>query len=401
MPGMNRRWVIGLVLLAASAGASGCAGISAKKKSSELERVAKDWCLTIRASQVMPAYPLTRDLQPGDVFLTTTPIGNEVSVFEEKGFLPLDVHLVRLPVLEKIDAFYKQRTGEGDKFPGPVSTWKDLPAAAFPTYSFEVSRGGGLNMALPIEGVPVGFSYLGSAAATATVVLKDAQTMGVDIETMQPLLDAWRKKNQSLLAAYSNNEGQDSGVFVRVVTRVYRVSKIRVHLNDSSSGGASAAAGVALPTPDPGTPDAQKPAAQRFAELSEKLNAVAGPQFGANLKFVSVGTRAVAMDEDFEAPMVFGYIAYDCLILPGGVLSAPMPTFYRVSGAPIAQPKQFDSSGLLTAWYTADEPRAQRIREWIQSNVADPKPNFVDFMAQDKWDEARWRAIYDLGVLPR
>jgi len=38
----------------------------------QLERVAKDWCLTIRASQVIPVYPLTEDLQPGDVFLVQT-----------------------------------------------------------------------------------------------------------------------------------------------------------------------------------------------------------------------------------------------------------------------------------------------------------------------------------------
>ena len=42
---------------------------------SQLARVAKDWCLTIRSSQVLPVYPLTEDLQPGDVFAVQTPLG--------------------------------------------------------------------------------------------------------------------------------------------------------------------------------------------------------------------------------------------------------------------------------------------------------------------------------------
>ena len=40
----------------------------------ELEDVAKEWCLTIRASQVLPVYPLTEDLQPGDVFVVPSGI---------------------------------------------------------------------------------------------------------------------------------------------------------------------------------------------------------------------------------------------------------------------------------------------------------------------------------------
>jgi hypothetical protein len=31
--------------------------------------------MTIRASQVVPVYPLTEDLQPGEVFLVQLPVG--------------------------------------------------------------------------------------------------------------------------------------------------------------------------------------------------------------------------------------------------------------------------------------------------------------------------------------
>src|SRR5439155_17343739 len=62
----------------------------------QLEHVAKDWCMTIRASQVIPVYPLTEDIQPGDVFLVQVPIDRQQQVYEDKGFLPLDNHITRL-----------------------------------------------------------------------------------------------------------------------------------------------------------------------------------------------------------------------------------------------------------------------------------------------------------------
>ena len=62
----------------------------------EMEQVAKDWCLTIRASQVLPVYPLTEDLQPGDVFVVPKPLSQQTSVYKQKGFLPLDQLVTRL-----------------------------------------------------------------------------------------------------------------------------------------------------------------------------------------------------------------------------------------------------------------------------------------------------------------
>ncbi len=56
-----------LILAVAVAMLSGCA--TQKMSGDQLARVAKDWSLGIRASQIIPVYPLTEDLQPGDVFL--------------------------------------------------------------------------------------------------------------------------------------------------------------------------------------------------------------------------------------------------------------------------------------------------------------------------------------------
>ena len=41
-------------------------------KQRALERVARDWCLTIRASQIIPVYPLDEDIQVGDVFVAVS-----------------------------------------------------------------------------------------------------------------------------------------------------------------------------------------------------------------------------------------------------------------------------------------------------------------------------------------
>ena len=57
-------------------------------RNKQLEEVAKDWALVIRASQVIPIYPLSEDLQPGDVLLVSTPIEEQVALYKEKGFLP-------------------------------------------------------------------------------------------------------------------------------------------------------------------------------------------------------------------------------------------------------------------------------------------------------------------------
>ena len=66
-----------------------CGGCGMDRKS-QLQQVARDWCLTITASQIMPIYPLTEDVQPGDVFLVRMPIEEQRQRFDDKGFLPLD-----------------------------------------------------------------------------------------------------------------------------------------------------------------------------------------------------------------------------------------------------------------------------------------------------------------------
>jgi hypothetical protein len=384
-------------------GLAACSTTAAKAK--ELERVAKDWCLTIRASQVMPVYPLTRDIWPGDVFLTTTPIGQEAELFESKGFLPLDIHLKRLGIADAIKEYYKTHLGEGPAFPGSVDKWADLPSSAFPTYSFSVSRSGGLNLAIPVQGVPVAFDYLQTSAATGTVSLQDSYTVGLDMATLQPFVEAWEKDNHALLAAYATDpeDKHATPVFVRIVARIYLCKRVTVNLADSASRGGELGAGIELPRPEPGTPDASKSATELYNDLAGKLNAslAAAPGAGGKVRILSASQRSVTMEETFTAPITIGFIAYDCRILPGGVLSMPVPSYQHLTGSPIAGSAVWNSAALVQAWYTADEvPRVAEIKGWMAQHLQAPVPTPVEFLSLPQWDANRRRMIRDLGMIP-
>jgi len=154
-------------------------GCMEQDKRQQLEKVAKDWCTTIRASQVIPVYPLTEDIQPGDVFLVRIPIQKQADEYNKKGFLPLDQRMTRIFGLD-YKSFYQNSFGTAhhgntpyhwqfppDGFPvsfaaqknkkdqsedatkmpeegATVSThqwltdWPNAPRAMFPSYSFNV-----------------------------------------------------------------------------------------------------------------------------------------------------------------------------------------------------------------------------------------------------------------------
>src|SRR4030042_5910345 len=87
--------VAGSVLLAGLLG--GCANTM---RDEQLARVAKDVSLVVRASQVIPVYPLTEDLVPGDLFLVRMSIPQQHREYQRRGFLPMDMHLTRLNGLD-------------------------------------------------------------------------------------------------------------------------------------------------------------------------------------------------------------------------------------------------------------------------------------------------------------
>lgn len=200
----------GLALLAM---ATGCASSKARR---HLEGVAKGWCETIRASQVIPVYPLTEDLRPGDVFLVQSTVASQAREYRKRGFLALDDHRTRLAGLQftnlYFDGYWKDEWGAT---PHPVPrrpkagplltntaatnqlTDAAAPRAAFPTYSFAAKSGFGLSLAVPIKGVPVGLNFLRSDRVNGSVSISDARTYAADEFELYNRLRQWSETGGS------------------------------------------------------------------------------------------------------------------------------------------------------------------------------------------------------------
>ncbi len=268
-------------------------------KRRQLEKVAKNWCLTIRASQVIPVYPLREDLLPGDVFLVTRPIQAQHKEYLKRGFLALDQQQTRLMNLD-YPAFYSSSYGTRGKnntpyhwqFPpdGDPSTtqraagigsgnagsspdrhtdptdWNKAPLAAFPAYTFEVSSSGGIAAAIPIQGVPTALSMMQTDKASGSVTLSDAYTYGMPYDMLDDRVRTWaaRPDIQRMLKYQQEAVAKGSGwgmffddvrrdltpnanprtAYVRVISRVYVVGKVHVVLLNARKGSFKADVGV-------------------------------------------------------------------------------------------------------------------------------------------------------------
>lgn len=334
-----------------------CAAPSSKRES--LERVAKEWCMTIRASQVLPVYPLTEDLQPGDVFVVQTPLSQQQEEYETKGFLALDQLVTRLPVEPQgvpqddkaanaaavtrngrlpfanfyREGYFKAAFAESAKRPLKPEDPVDMPRAAFPSYNFSYQAGAGLQLAIPISGVPVGLGLLGAERATGSVSISDAYTYGIDIESLYRSLMAWWRNDPEIRKTLSSIARTASGeVYLRAVNRVYLTRGVTVSLQDASSFSAGADVGaakqVALPDLSDSDPAKVKESAAAYREalaaLSGPLNA-ATP--GGSFRFTQASQSAVTLGETFDRPLVIGYLGFDVRVEKDGQLSPPIPSF--------------------------------------------------------------------------
>lgn len=383
----------------------------------QFESVAKDWCQTIRASQVMPVYPLTQDLQPGDVFLVRTPIEQQQREWEEDGYLPLDNHLARLDPTGYAN-FYKS------SFPLPTSLplgllqsqppWSTAPHAGFPTYNFSVRRGGGLNLALPVSGVPIGLGLLGAASAEGTISIGKARTLGVDLISLDGQLRAWAAlpTNAAFLAGLASTTARRN--YVRVVTRVYLTGELDVSLRDTSESGAGLDVGVPSPVATVVPKVATEPAAtaavaaDNYKSAIESLNALLKGQdrvttdaqgkpvlgVGGSLRLVAATARTVAMKESFDPALVLGYLGFDCEIGPTGALGPAVPTLALVSGrlggeallarAPVAQ------AWLDQFWLTAYELACTRSETDAAARAAVAAADALGRFVPPQWIKWEW-----------
>jgi hypothetical protein len=335
-----------------------------------LENVAKDWCMSIRASQVMPVYPLTQDLQPGDVFLTARSIEKEQDLWNGRGFLPLDHHLTRLDP-SGYDDFYdfsfcppeSRPSKSAGQAPGVLAA---PLSAAFPSYTFSVRRSGSFGAAFPIQGIPIGLGLMKSHAADGAIDIDEGRTLGVDEASLYSDLQAWAVRNRALLRAYEPDGARR--VYLRVVTRVYQTSRITVSLYDASNfaGGADVAEtrplsdAIATPPSDGKNGDTGTAAVENYrkalAAVNASLSGTAKP--GASLRVTSATARSVSLDETFNPPLAVGYLAFDCEILGGGGLGPPVAALARLNGeidAAVfgARPVEVQQAVVAKAQYTA------------------------------------------------
>jgi hypothetical protein len=333
-----------------------------------LEKVAKDWSMTIRAGQVMPVYPLEEDIRPGDVYIVSTSLDAEVKTWKEKGFLPLVNRYDRILIsAEQYAPFYKDGYYNGTDAP----SFTRLPKAAFPSYSFSTDKRGALGLAIPLESVPVALSLAGAQAATGSVVLQNAATQGLPDKVMDSLVQHWAGVNQTSLQGMANTT--NNLLLVRVITKVFTVQGANVSLTFQSTKGAGINVGSSVDAPNVGgasaadydqlitdlekqitlrhatvksPDDANSPTTSNDPELaslqkdldslkwlkakalikSQKLEierAASEDKYGgyvlpgAKISVASRSERGITMNETFQKPLVVGYWALEYVLNNG------------------------------------------------------------------------------------
>lgn len=379
-----RGWVIAFSFVLILAVTSGCASYLAQKR---LQGVAKGWCQMIRASQVIPVYPLTEDLQVGDVFLVQTPISEQASEYNKNGFLPLDDAQVRLGYTNfssvYFDSYWKDEFGNTPHTlplytnAGPytstqalVLTQAPLPRAAFPTYSFQASSGFGFNAAFPIEGVPVALSYLNSQQVNGEVTISDARTYAGDTAQLLALLTQWAGEpgTRDRLAQTAINTSPKP-VFLRVVSRIYFVRAVDISLQRTGSQGASGKGGSVN---DVNLATTNGNVLSSYTNLLGVLNsatataanaAANATQVGAALKVVSASGSTIGLSQSFDRLLAFGYLGFDVPVYTNGDLGTPIPTFQHIVKQTVSAPKE-EPKGLQ---FAKDENTA-KIRSWLANN---------------------------------
>lgn len=354
-----------LLLLVVGLEVAGCASHDARKR---LAGVAKNWCETIRASQVIPVYPLTEDLSPGDVFLVQTPIASQAKLYQQRGFLSLDDRRTRLKDLDYSRVYFDGYWDWGREFgstphPSPSratpagltnggsvsNAFRDAvaPRATFPTYTFEAQSSSGLSLAVPVGGVPVALSFLQADRVAGSVTISDARTYAADEQQLYAGLRAWAQEDdvQQVLEETVRRAGKNP-ILLRVVSRVYLAGGVVVSLSRSGSIGGRARGGF-NPPPVPSVLDTNGNVSASYTNLLKVLsdsannpisNVVDQANAGGAVRFVAASSSSVSLSEAFNRLLAVGYLGFDVPVYGGGVLGVPLPTFQLLDRSLTAPP---------------------------------------------------------------
>jgi len=335
---------------------AGCATQDAQKS---VERVAKDWCNTIRASQIVPVYPLTADLTVGDVFLAQTTLSAQADQYRSRGFLPLDDHRYRLPITNFSSVYFNGywTNSYGDtphQLPvlppssatnsNATNTFAEAPRVMFPTFTFQAQSSSGLSAAFPVEGVPVGLNYLRSDKVAGSLSISDARTYAADEAELRKALDKWATMTEVKEMLSKTAKGAlPNAVYLRVISRVYLARAMQVSLSKEIQEKGGAKAGN---TPDfallgvSTNPEAQLNAtstngisglslAPLLAAATNLLNLA---DAGGGVKYARVGQSSVTLNQVFDQLLAVGYLGFDLPVFEDGTLGVAVPTFQRLKG---------------------------------------------------------------------
>jgi hypothetical protein len=387
---------------------TGCAS-QQEQQFDQLSQVAKGWCLSIRASQVIAVYPLTEDIKVGDMFIVQRPTEDEVYEYETNGFLPMGQLLHRLDPTG-LDGFYKDGTAVNCAIPAIASTtrpvaasqaavttrssatsqpsdWENLPRSAFPSYTFETNRSGGLNAQLPIKGIPVALGFLDADSASVTVTLSDAYTYGLDMSSLDQQVRDWADEHKSLLKQYrpkylpptvfipigtDSTEYHKQYNYLRVISRVYFIRAVDVTATNTGQTAAELSVGnppsltllnSTLSTTQPSTNLTSSNASPATQPSSQQKVAGDVLSVGGQLQFSAASKGSVTLTETFDRPMSIGYLAFDIPIGEDGSLGDfPVCTQIRL----ISLGAGFGKT-TIAEWAAHDPDAEQKLDAWLKT----------------------------------
>lgn len=306
-----------------------------------MQRVARDWSMSIRASQIVPVYPLSQDIQPGDVFLVDRTVAKQSKTFRERGFLPTDLRVTRL-VPDNYGEFYSGREviagidsghtltlpRDWRNTPNPTSPWEQFPRAGFPSYSFRVSNSSGLSVAVPVQGVPVALSATGAARANGSITISDAVTYGTDASSIYRLL--LEADQLGKLDYVVPPPGHDVR-YLRVITRVFAARSFDVTLvADSTLGGGGDAGAPQTVSDSSGRLEngvTVEDINSQLASIGQALAESGLPLPGGSIRATFASGRTISFKETFPEPIVVGYHGFDVVIDESGAIGPLIPTF--------------------------------------------------------------------------
>lgn len=372
---------------------SGCA---ASMKRRDLESVARDWSLTIRAGQVLPVYPPNEDVQPGDLFLVQMPVEQQKDVFRELGFLPLDNLLARIEP-SGYATFYA-----GASAPDAGKGFSQAPTAAFPSYTFSVGSDSRGSVAISLTGVPVGMSLLNASAADGSVTIADVRTWGIDTSSLFNDVTRWalEPRNREMLKHYGPSTSKKFGLFsqtqynhLRIVSRVYVTRRVIVSLRDTSERSGRIDSGL------PDTTDLFEAAAggspagvKQYEQAIGAVNGALGRALaadrrapGGTVQVIAASPRSVTLDETLLTPLAIGYLAFDMKIFENGELGPPVPTHAILTG-------HGDTPDLI---FQPNDPSVMCINRWL--SVSDRTERQARVQGLVQWWEERQLPDPDLA----